>query len=77
MPSAAARASVFSMTCTAGSKAFGLVHEAADQEVGRLGELAGVGVDDGEHRDDALLGQRPAVLERGLGDAADASGAST
>ena len=38
---------------------------------GRVGQLAGVGVDDGEHRDHALLGERAAVLEVRLGGAAD------
>ena len=47
------------------------VLEAADQEVGRVGERAGVGVDDRQHGDHALLGERAAVLERGLGDPAD------
>ena len=50
------------MTGTAASKALSLVHEAAHQEVRRVGQLAGVGVDDGQHRDDALLGEGTAVL---------------
>jgi hypothetical protein len=47
------------------------VHEAAGEEVRGLDQLAGVGVDDRHHGDDALLGERAPVLQRRLGRAAD------
>ena len=71
MPSAAGARQRLLDDLHGGVEGVRLVLEAADQEVGRVGELAGVGVDDRQHGDDALLGQRAAVLEGGLGDAAD------
>jgi hypothetical protein len=38
------------------------VDEASDQELGRFGQLAGVGIDDGEHGDDLFLGECAPVL---------------
>ena len=45
--------------------------EAAGVDLRAAGHLAGDGVDDHDHRDEALLAEDPAVLEVGLGDVAD------
>ncbi len=74
MPSLAALVSAFWMAGVAVAKSHRVAVEAVGEVVGLLGELAGVGVDDADDRDDALLGEGAAHVQRLLGGSTDGHG---